>query len=417
MADTGRRISPEPASGPGSRSDSPGTGIEGPTGSTGVRTVRRALPFPPVDKHMRRTARLGRRSLPGRRSEATLTDRLTDRPDHALVGVVRMPATAIGPVRSIVRRVIGACLALAVTVLLVYMDRDGYSDTDGTPLSVLDALYYATVSLSTTGYGDIAPVSASARLANVLVITPLRVLFLIVLVGTTLEVLTERSRQALKIQRWRSRVRDHVVVIGYGTKGRSAVTALLGEGAEAGNIVVVDPDPTALEVASSLGLVTVNGSGTRSDVLRVAGIPRARAVVVAPPRDDTAVLVTLTARELAPKAQIVAAVREAENVHLLRQSGADSVVISSETSGRLLGIATSTPSVVEMFEDLLSPDLGLAIAEREVERTEVGGSPRHLSDIVLGLVRDGQLYRVDAPEADAIEEGDRLLYVKKVATA
>ncbi|MDP9642158.1 voltage-gated potassium channel [Actinopolyspora lacussalsi] len=370
-----------------------------------------------MDKHKGRPARLGRRSLSGRRSEAALTDRLTDRPDHALVGVVRMPATAIGPVKSIVRRVIGASLALAVTVLLVYLDRGGYSDTDGTPLSVLDALYYATVSLSTTGYGDIAPVSTSARLVNVLVITPLRVLFLIVLVGTTLEVLTERSRQAFKIQHWRSRVRDHVVVIGYGTKGRSAVTALLGEGAEAGNIVVVDTEPTALEAASSLGLVTVNGSGTRSDVLRVAGIPRARAVVVAPPRDDTAVLVTLTARELAPKAQIVAAVREAENVHLLRQSGADSVVISSETSGRLLGIATSTPSVVEMFEDLLSPDLGLAIAEREVERTEVGGSPRHLSDIVLGLVREGQLYRVDAPEADAIEAGDRLLYVKKVATA
>ncbi|PRW64949.1 potassium transporter Kef [Actinopolyspora mortivallis] len=352
--------------------------------------------------------------MPGLRTGSTLTDRLTDQPDHALVGVVRMPTTAVGPVRSIIRRIIGACLALAITVLLVYLDRDGYSDTDGT-LTVLDALYYATVSLSTTGYGDIAPVSTSARLVNVLVITPLRVLFLIVLVGTTLEVLTERSRQAWKIQRWRSRVRDHVVVIGYGTKGRSAVTALLGDGLEAGNIVVVDTDPTALEAASSLGLVTVNGSGTRSDVLRVAGIPRARAVVVAPPRDDTAVLVTLTARELAPKAQIVAAVREAENVHLLRQSGADSVVISSETSGRLLGMATSTPSVVEMFEDLLSPDLGLAIAEREVDRTEVGGSPRHLSDIVLGLVRDGQLHRVDAPEADAIEEGDRLLYVKKVS--
>ncbi len=365
----------------------------------------------------RHSARLSRNSVVGGRTEDGLTDRLTDRPDHALVGVIRMPASSVSPARSIIRRIIGAGLALAVTVLLVYLDRDGYSDTDGTPLSVLDAVYYATVSLSTTGYGDIAPVSPSARLVNVLVITPLRVLFLIVLVGTTLEVLTERSRQALKIQRWRSRVRDHVVVIGYGTKGRSAVTALLGDGAEPSRIVVVDTDQAALETASTLGLVTVNGSGTRSDVLRVAGAQRARAVVVAPARDDTAVLVTLTARELAPKAQIVAAVREAENVHLLRQSGADSVVVSSETSGRLLGMATATPSVVEMFEDLLTPDMGLAIAEREVEHSEIGGSPRHLSDIVLGIVRDGELYRVDAPEADAIEAGDRLLYIKKVTPA
>jgi voltage-gated potassium channel len=90
-------------------------------------------------------------------------------------------------------------------------------------LSLLDCIYYATVSLSTTGYGDITPVTPSARLVNVLVITPLRVAFLIVLIGTTVETLTTQSRQALKIQRWRSRVRNHTIVVGYGTKGRTAV--------------------------------------------------------------------------------------------------------------------------------------------------------------------------------------------------
>ncbi|GAA2799933.1 potassium channel family protein [Crossiella cryophila] len=339
---------------------------------------------------------------------------LTDRPDHDLVGVIKIPEGGRGPVRSIVTRVIGASIALAVTVVIVYLDREGYRDVDENGLTLLDSIYYATVSLSTTGYGDITPISPTARLTNILVITPLRVLFLIVLVGTTLEVLTERSRQAFKIQKWRANVRDHVVVIGYGTKGRSSVSALLGDGVDPGNIVVVDTDHESLEAATQQKLVTVHGSGTRSDVLRIAGVPQAKAVVVATNRDDTAVLVTLTARELAPTAQIVASVREAENVHLLRQSGADSVVVSSETAGRLLGMATTTPSIVEMFEDLLTPDAGLAIAERDVEPNEIGGSPRHISDIVLGVVRGGQLYRVDAAEADAIEAGDRLLYVKKV---
>ncbi len=342
---------------------------------------------------------------------------LTDRPDHELVGVLRMPETTISPLRAISKRIIGALLALAATVLLVYLDRNGYRDTNGDGVSLLDAIYYSTVSLSTTGYGDIAPATASARLVNVLVITPLRVLFLIVLVGTTLEVLTERSRQAFKIQKWRTKVRDHTVVVGFGTKGRSAVNALLGdESIQPGQIVVVDTDQQALDAASAIGLVTVHGSATRADVLRVAAVEHARAVVVAPNRDDTAVLVTLTARELAPKAHVVASVREAENVHLLKQSGADQVVVSSETAGRLLGIATTTPLVVDILEDLLTPETGLAIAERPVEQSEEGGSPRHLSDIVLGLVRDGTLYRVDAPQADAIEPGDRLLYVKKVTS-
>jgi voltage-gated potassium channel len=344
-------------------------------------------------------------------------DRLTDRPDHSLVGVIRMPEGAVSPITSIVRRVIGALLALFLAVMIVYLDRDGYRDTNGDGLSFLDSVYYATVSLSTTGYGDITPVSPTARLVNVLIITPLRILFLIVLVGTTLAVLTERSRQAFKLQRWRHKVRDHVVVVGFGTKGRSAVRSVLSDGVEPQHIVVVDTDHAMLEAASALGLVTVHGSGTRSDVLRVAGVPRARAVVVAANRDDSAVLVTLTARELSPKAQIVAAVREAENVHLLRQSGANQVVVSSETAGRLLGMATHTPTVVDMVEDLITPESGLAIAERDVEPGEVGGSPRHLPDIVLGVVRDGKLFRVDHPEADAIEVGDRLLYVKKVTPA
>jgi voltage-gated potassium channel len=345
------------------------------------------------------------------------TDRLTDRPDHTLVSVIRMPESKTSPITSIVRRIIWALLALFAAVMLVYFDRSGYRDANGDGLSFLDAVYYSTVSLSTTGYGDITPVSQSARLVNILVITPLRVLFLIVLVGTTLAVLTERSRQAFKIQRWRSKVRDHVVVVGYGTKGRSAVTSVLSDGTEPDQIVVVDTDQSMLDAASALGLVTVHGSATRSDVLRVAGVPLARAVVVATNRDDTAVLVTLTARELAPKAQIVAAVREAENVHLVRQSGADQVVVSSETAGRMLGMATHTPSLVELVEDLITPEHGLAIAEREAEQAEIGGSPRHLSDIVLGIVRDGVLYRIDHPAADALEPSDRLLYVRKVTPA
>ncbi|HET6499869.1 MAG TPA: potassium channel family protein [Amycolatopsis sp.] len=329
-----------------------------------------------------------------------------------------MPESSISPWRSIVRRIIGVLVALVVTVLIVYADRGGYRDVNGDGLSLLDSFYYTAVSLTTTGYGDITAVSASARLVNVLVLTPLRVLFLIVVVGTTLQVLTERSRQAVKIRKWRSRVRDHVVVVGFGTKGRSAVKTLLGdESVEQNLIVVVDTDQQALAAAAALGLVTVHGSATRSDVLRLAGIQRARAVVVAPNRDDSAVLVTLTARELAPDAHIVASVRETENVHLLKQSGANQVVVSSETAGRLLGLATSTPAVVDVVEDLLTPETGLAIAERPVERSEEGGSPRHLADIVLGVLRGGTLYRVDSPQVDAIESGDRLLYVRKVTPA
>lgn len=340
---------------------------------------------------------------------------LSSSPDYALVGLLRIPAVQTSPWISLSRRVLVAIGLLLTAATVVYLGRAGYHDNTGNELSFLDALYYATVSLSTTGYGDITPASPSARLINTIVITPLRILFLIVLVGTTLSVLTERSRQAFKIQRWRHTVRNHTVVVGYGTKGRTAIDAMLGDGVAQSDIVVVDTDAVALEAAASAGLVTVHGSATKSDVLRLTGVQRAASVIVATNRDDTATLVTLTARELNKTAKIVVAIREAENTHLVRQSGADSVVVSSETAGRLLGIATTTPTVVEMMEDLLTPEQGFAVAERDVEPGEVGGSPRHLSEIVLGVVRDGDLIRVGEPEVDALEAGDKLLYIRRSA--
>ena len=193
---------------------------------------------------------------------ARLTARLSHRVSHDIApggpagGAVQMPETRVGPVVALLRRVALAIGCLVAAALVVYVQRAGYTDNNNDDgIGLIDAFYYATVSLSTTGYGDVVPVTASARLVTILVITPLRLLFLIVLVGTTVELLTERSRQAFRIRRWRSRVRNHVVVVGYGTKGQAAVTTLRGDGHDVDHIVVVDTDRGRLDAASALGLV------------------------------------------------------------------------------------------------------------------------------------------------------------------
>ena len=130
---------------------------------------------------------------------------------------------------------IGLAFAIVMFIALItYLGRDGYSDAAGGGITFLDAIYYSTVTVTTTGYGDIAPFSPSARAMTAFVVTPLRVLFLIVLVGTTLELLTERFRTARAVNRWRRQVKDHVIVTGYGTKGRGAVDSLLATGTPLG---------------------------------------------------------------------------------------------------------------------------------------------------------------------------------------
>ncbi|SFC53457.1 potassium channel family protein [Streptomyces aidingensis] len=333
----------------------------------------------------------------------------TDEQSHG----VHLPRALHGPLLQVGRRLGMALLVLLAAWLIVYLDRHDYADNVDGEVSGLDAVYYVTVSLSTTGYGDVVPRTDQARLLTTLVITPLRVLFLIILVGTTLEVLTERTREQWRIGRWRRTMRDHTVIVGFGTKGRSAAETLMGTGLAQDQIVVVDPDPLVVEQANADGYAGVVGDATRSSVLLRARVDRAAQVVVATQRDDTAVLVTLTARQLSRRVRIVASVREEENVPLLKQSGADSVITSASAVGRLLGLSMVSPSSGAVMEDLIQQGSGLAIKERPVVRSEAGRSPREAEDLVVAVIRGHRLLSFDDPEVATLELQDRVVVIRR----
>ncbi|MGW1895222.1 potassium channel family protein [Streptomyces sp. NPDC002004] len=332
--------------------------------------------------------------------------------EHLVTHRVKLPRRAVQrPIRQVSRRVLLALLVLVATALIVFADAGGYRDAADGKVGLLDSFYYATVTLSTTGYGDITPVSDAARLTNIFVITPLRVLFLIILVGTTLEVLTERTRDEWRLNRWRSALREHTVVVGYGTKGRSALQTVRATGLRKEQVVVVDPDEKAIEAASAEGYVGVVGDATRTGVLLHAEVQKARQIIIATQRDDTAVLVTLTARQLNRGAKIVAAVREEENAPLLAQSGADSVITSSSAAGRLLGLAVLSPSASRVLEDLIQQGSGLDLVERPVTRAEVGRGTRETDDLVVSVVRGHRVLAYDDPGAAPLELTDRLITI------
>ncbi|NUR26530.1 MAG: potassium channel family protein [Catenulispora sp.] len=325
-----------------------------------------------------------------------------------------LPRRVRGSLWAVLKRVLLALGLLVLSAVFVDAGRHGYRDSSGRPVGWLTAFYYATVTLSTTGYGDVVPVSDAARLINTLVVTPLRVLFLLVLVGTTLEVLTERTRNEWRQERWRSKVRDHTVVVGYGTKGSSAVQTLLKNGFDPGSIVVVDTDAVRIAEANRRGLVGVLGDGSRNEVLERAETSKARHVVISTERDDTAVLTTLTVRRLTRRATVVASVREAENAPLLRESGATSVVTSSDTAGQLLGVATVSPTVGQVVQDLLSYGDGLELLERPADGGDVGKEPRAVKEPVLAVVRGSRTMRFDDAAIGTIKQTDRLVVVRSV---
>ena len=162
-----------------------------------------------------------------RRPELTIRDPFSTRSaryaDRSSKALVSLPARTRSPGTELALRGLAAVVLLAIVVALVYFDRGSYTDNYDGQVSLIDAIYYATVTITTTGYGDITPVRPHARILNAIVVTPLRIAFLVLLVGTTLEVLANEGRRMFQDTRWRKRMRNHVVVVGYGTKGRSAV--------------------------------------------------------------------------------------------------------------------------------------------------------------------------------------------------
>lgn len=319
---------------------------------------------------------------------------------------LRLPGLPAGPAEILGRRVAAALFLVFLVTMLVLLDTDGYGDTADGSVSVIDAIYYATVAVTTTGYGDIAPITEQARLITALVVTPIRVTFLILVVGTTVEVLTDRWRDGLREQRWRKRMTDHFIICGYGTKGRAAASALTGQGNDASKIVIVDRSESSISRAQRDGYAVIAGDATRSSVLIDAQIGDARGVVVALDRDDTAVLVTLTARDLNADVPISASAKEEENTSLLTRSGADSVVTADEATGRLLGIAITYPAHVELLEDLLSAGEGLELVE---EAYDAGGG------VTLGVVRDDVVIPLTEPGL-TVAADDRVVRIRAAVT-
>ena len=330
---------------------------------------------------------------------------------------VVLPNRRLSARRSLGVRILIALGIVVFTTLLVYWERDGYADNgQGDGVSLSDALYYSTVTLSTTGYGDIAPITTATRMTNVFVITPLRFMFLIVLVSTTVEVLTQAARERSRVNRWRKRMKDQTVIVGFGVKGQAALRSLIAHGLDPRSMVVVASDRYAVAEATRQGVTGVVGDARSEQVLRDAGVPDASRVIVAADQDDTAIMVTLRVRAMAPGATIVAAAREASAAELLRQSGADRVITHAESAGNLMGLSMLSANVGEMIEDLMDTGRGLEVVERPITRSELGLSPADIQsggDLVLAVVRGDEVIRFDRGAVRVFQAGDRVVVIRK----
>jgi len=300
------------------------------------------------------------------------------------------------------------CLAIAVH----WIERDGLRDTADGHISFIDVVYFTMISVTTTGYGDIAPVSNQARLFDALIVTPIRVFAVLVFIGTAYSFVFQRIWHRWRMARLQKTLSDHIIVAGFGTSGSEAVDELIARGTDPGCIVVIDSEEAALERAKSLGCAVLEADATRDKTLESVRVSEARALVISAGRDDTSILITLTARHLAPDLTISVAIRNEDNELLARQAGATTVINPVSFAGLLLASSTHGAHLADYIADLASNSGRVKLAERLIRPEECG---RSLAEIVQGLglrvYRNGKPYGFWEPEAKSLQPGDSIIEI------
>ena len=331
-------------------------------------------------------------------------------------GTLMRPRTSL--FRRLGIRLLLAGLIIVLVTLSVYLERDGFADNShpDDPLSVLDSVYYAATSLTTVGYGDIVPISPEARLFNTIFLTPVRLFFLILFFGLAYEISVYfmRRTEERDVQELNKRVDKHTIICGYGTTGRAAASTMLSQGKPKSDIVVIDRLRESVDRALSDGFSAFYGDATEEETLRRAGVHKAESVLVAPGRDDTAVLICLTVNDIEPEVNLVAAGMEEENLKLLYQAGADRVIAPAVMGGRLMAAAAETQSVPWYVEQVIGKGWSDR-KERRVKHEEDGKHIEELPDLrdvlVLGVSRPPDLLCDNIDEL-VLQEGDTIIYYR-----
>ena len=304
---------------------------------------------------------------------------------------------------------LGLALGLIFLVVMIHWwDREGLVDNLDGEISFSDVIYFTMISITTTGFGDIAPITDRARQVEAWIVTPVRFAVLFIFVGTAYNFLIQRSWEKFRMKRIQEKLSNHVVVLGYGVSGSESVNELIDRGTEPHCIVVIDPSEDRLGEAEALGCNVMAADATRDETLKAVRIDQAQSVLVSAGRDDTSILIVLTVRALAPSVPISVVVRAADNESIARQAGANNVINPVHFTGLLLAGSVRGAHIADYLADLASVAGRVQLVERPVTAEECG---LPISDLKTGgrglrIYRNGEALGFWEDQCQNLRAGD-----------
>lgn len=313
-------------------------------------------------------------------------------------------------------RIVGARFRLPAAMLaavLVY-GTAGYSVIERwTPF---DAFYMTISTISTVGFGEVHPLSIAGRVFTATLIVG-GVATMLYAFGVFAELLSAgdvgRYRRWVQLENELGALRDHYIVCGYGRIGTQIVTEFSNRGVRC---VIVEQNPEAIARLERAQRLHIVGDAASEEVLKRAGIERARCLVSAVDADERAVYITLAARALNGKLYIVARAGQPESIRRLELAGADRVISPYRMAGHRMAELATQPALVDVL-DSLQGESGFGVEELVIgsEAKLVGLTLDQSGLLGAGAARllalrrsDGTLH-VSPDGTMSLEEGDLLV--------
>ena len=306
--------------------------------------------------------------------------------------------------------VLAVLIAIAVGTV-VFRQLEGWS--------ILDSLYLTAQTVTTVGFGDIAPRTVAGRL--------FATFFMLVGVGIVLYALTSAVQSIIqselvatfgqrRLSRRMSKLRNHFIICGAGRVGSHLIRSLQ---AKNDVFIVIERDMQQVSQLSDAGISVLVRDATLEESLREAGVEHARGLAACLPDDADNVYVVLTARDLNPNIHIVARAAEEQAEAKLIRAGANRVVAPTIIGGHRMAMALTKPAVGDFLDSITANKLDLGFEQLEVDPISsfVGRKLRDTNirselDIVIVSIRRANGEIVFNPNGDAvIEAADMLIAI------
>lgn len=312
-----------------------------------------------------------------------------------------------------------AITGVTLVLIIVIVGTVGYMMIEG--LTPLDALYMTVITMATVGFREVADFHEAGKLFTIFLIVGSFGIFGYVVTMVTRFVVdgvfTHYFKDS-KVKKKIDKLTDHVIVCGYGRNGKQAAADLTGHDKE---FLVIEKDPDVVEyLRRSTEYLYIEGDATQEEILELANIENARALITTLPIDADNLFVVLTARQMRPDILIISRASDDNSDVKLKRAGASNVIMPDRIGGTRMARLVIDPDVVEFVDTVLMEPSGVRIKELSCKDMADCFTNKTISELdihnrtganIIGLKNKSKQYIINPPANTKLSADDQLFVI------